>query len=152
MKRSRKTDPDQYELPIKCNLHPSEVPRILIGGTSQGQTIKVGHWNVNSIKSQKARKLALIDNSNLAIISVQEPRENSITAKLYHCHYSQPARRRDNGLKFNAAILVSNQLRSELVDSEEDFISVSVKGPLLTNPICAISLYVRENKTLDEKI
>jgi hypothetical protein len=35
--------------------------------------------------------------------------------------------------------------------SEEDFVAVIVKGPLINGSICAISIYVKESKTTEEK-
>ena len=82
---------------------------------------------------------------------MNEVRETTLMTKKYKAFYSYPALRRDGGLKTNAAILVSNQLQATTLTKEEDLIAVTITGNILTAPICAISLYVKETKTREEK-
>ena len=74
MKKMANTPKDPFNKVANKPFTAKNIPRIVKGGTIKN--LVIGHWNINTIKTNKIQKKQIMKCCEAEIISVQELREN----------------------------------------------------------------------------
>lgn len=83
--------------------------------------------------------------ANPIVASIQESRKQISPPAGFLCYHSIPRSTRDEGLKINAALLISNDVTASLSLQDVDQVAAILSGNNIGSPIFIASVYLHTN-------